>query len=138
MRELRCALGDIFTRCGTTTTKKKNSNILASNSRFSISPTLSTGFEYTKPKIKKVESIIPNITYDVESGTERTLAFGITVKDVVWMIDRLNEFGYDVISVTQNSNIWKPRNEYVDTILIYTTPNHYYFKVRKIELEDLF
>ena len=125
MRELRCALADIFTRCGTNTVKRER-HITANIS-----------LNKTTDEFEMV-SVIPNITYDVESGTERTLAFGIIVKDAVWMIDRLNEFGYDVISVTQDSSIWKPKDKNTNIITIYTYgSNYFYFKVRKIEQIDL-
>jgi len=125
MRQLRCALADIFTRCGTNTVRKPSN----------IKLRLSSDVVMNSTK----ESTIPKINYDVETTTERTLGFAVFVKDIIWFVDRLNEFGYDVLSVTQTPEIWKPK-EKTSTILVWhcgITPNYYYFKVRKIEEQDL-
>lgn len=119
MRELRCVLGDIFTHCGKNTTKKSNTYTSGDKNK------------------KRIISTIPHTSY-VESYMDRTLAFGLTTNNIVWMIDRLNEFGYDVISVTQEPHKWKPkRNDGFTIIVSYCNPNHNYYRVRKIEEEDL-
>ncbi|KKM05960.1 hypothetical protein LCGC14_1748750, partial [marine sediment metagenome] len=84
MRELRCVLGDIFTKCGKQHVRENNTYVAGERD------------------MKRIKSVIPNIRY-VESYTERALAFQMEeVREITWMIDRFNEFGYDVLSITQD------------------------------------
>lgn len=114
MRELRCVIGDIFTKCGKNPTRK---NVLSTRGA-SI-------------------SAIPPVS-NVESHTDRTQGIGFYVSDIVWMIDRFNEFGYDVLSIVDNDNLWEPRkNKFMAYRTVDTGAGYHYFKVRKIEDVDL-